>query len=89
MENTNDGFIISDEDLKLRGPVEYFGTKKHGHLKSKLVNYTADSKIIKHARDCAFNLVRLEPKLNDSQNKGIKLQFLRNYKSMLEFVNIN
>tara|TARA_B100001250_G_scaffold414223_1_gene451380 strand:- start:1509 stop:3617 length:2109 start_codon:yes stop_codon:yes gene_type:complete len=89
MEKTNDGFIISDEDLKLRGPGEFFGTKQHGHLKSKLVNYMADSKVIKHARDSAFNLVRLDPELNDKQNKGIKLQFLRNYKSMLEFVNIN
>jgi ATP-dependent DNA helicase RecG len=89
MEKTNDGFKISDEDLKLRGPGEFFGTKQHGHLQSKLVNYTIDSKIIKHARDCAFNIVRSDPELNKKDHKGIKSQFLKNYKTMLEFVNIN
>ena len=89
MKKTNDGFKISDEDLKLRGPGEFFGTKQHGHLKSKLVNYTLDSKIIKHARDCAFNIVKDDSGLNKKNNKGIKKQFLKNYKSMLEFVNIN
>jgi ATP-dependent DNA helicase RecG len=89
MESTNDGFKISDEDLKLRGPGEFFGTKQHGHLKSKLVNYTMDSKIIKHARDCAFNIVDSDPELNRKIHRGIKKQFLKNYKTMLEFVNIN
>ena len=89
MEKTNDGFKISDEDLKLRGPGEFFGTKQHGHLKSKLVNYALDSKIIKHARDCAFDIVKVDPELNQEVHNGIKKQFLKNYKTMLEFVNIN
>jgi len=89
MEQTNDGFKISDEDLKLRGPGEFFGTKQHGHLKSKLVNYAIDTKIIKHARDCAFSIVENDPKLDQEKNAGIKNQFLKNYKTMLEFVNIN
>ena len=89
MESTNDGFKISDEDLKLRGPGDFFGTKQHGHLKSKLVNYTMDSKIIKHARECAFSIVKLDPELNRKIHQGIKKQFLKNYKTMLEFVNIN
>ena len=71
MEKTNDGFKISDEDLKLRGPGEFFGTKQHGHLRSKLVNYVIDSKIIKHARDCAFNIVKSDPELNKEYHKYI------------------
>ena len=89
MKETNDGFKISDEDLKLRGPGEFFGTKQHGHLKSKLVNYTMDSKIIKHARDCAFNIVKADSELNEEKHKGIRKQFLKNYKTMLEFISIN
>ena len=89
MEKTNDGFKISDEDLKLRGPGEFFGTKQHGHLKSKLVNYTLDSKIIKHARDCAFSIVKEDPELNKKKHQGIKKQFLKKYRTMLEFININ
>ncbi len=89
MEKTNDGFKISDEDLKLRGPGEFFGIKQHGHLKSKLVNYTLDSKVIKHARDCAFSIIKNDPELNKKEQQGIKKQFLKNYKSMLEFIKIN
>ena len=48
-----------------------------------------DTKIIKHARDCAFSIVEKDPKLDQEKNAGIKNQFLKNYKTMLEFVNIN
>ena len=58
-------------------------------MTKKLVNYINDSRIIKHARDCAFGIVESDPELNEKYHKGIKLQFLKNYKSMLEFVNIS
>ena len=36
MENTSNGFKISDEDLKLRGPGEFFGKRQHGYMKMKI-----------------------------------------------------
>ena len=42
MENTLDGFIISDEDLKMRGPGDFFGTKQHGFIKSKVVDFNEE-----------------------------------------------
>ena len=36
MESTSNGFTISDEDLKLRGPGEFFGTRQHGYVKTKI-----------------------------------------------------
>ena len=47
-----------------------------------------DSKIIKHARDCAFNIVKADSELNEEKHKGIRKQFLKNYKTMLEFISI-
>ena len=89
MEQTSNGFKISDEDLKLRGPGEFFGTKQHGFMRSKLVDFIEDGPIIRHARNRAFQIVAVDPKLNRSDNSGIKKQFINNYKDMLEFVNIS
>ena len=89
MERTSNGFEISDEDLKLRGPGEFFGTKQHGFMRSKLANFNEDGSIIRHARNRAFQVVDSDPKLKKDDNAGIKKQFRNNYKEMLEFVNIS
>ena len=88
MEKTTDGFIISDEDLKLRGPGDFFGTKQHGYLNSGLINFSQDRKIINRARNLAFKLIDEDPKLELEKNKLIKSEFMINYKDMLEFINI-
>jgi ATP-dependent DNA helicase RecG len=58
--STRDGFTISAEDLKLRGPGEFFGTQQHGAFDLKLVNlFDAETyKMIDRARDAAFRLVQ-------------------------------
>ena len=40
MENTNDGFVIADEDLKLRGPGEFFGLRQSGFFNLKLLTWS-------------------------------------------------
>ena len=88
MENTSDGFIISDEDLKLRGPGDFFGTKQHGYLNSGIINFSQDREIISRCRKKAFEIINEDPKLCLSKNEKIKKEFTENYKSMLEFINI-
>ena len=56
MENTVNGFKISDEDLKLRGPGEFFGKKQHGYMKTKIADIPQDLEIIDRARNLAFNI---------------------------------
>ena len=89
METINNGFKISDEDLKLRGPGDFFGTRQHGYIKSKLANFIEDGPIIRKTRNKAFKIIQDDPKLESYHNKKIKLQFKENYRHMLEFVNIN
>ena len=89
MQSTSDGFKISDEDLKLRGPGDFFGTKQHGYIKSKLANFADDGEIIRQTRKQAFEIVEHDPKLQLEKHKKIKKQFKENYKHMLEFVNIS
>ena len=88
MESTSDGFKISDEDLKLRGPGDFFGTKQHGYIKSGLINFNQDGDIIKRARKKAFEIIDKDSKLLLSENSLIRNQFMKNYKEMLEFINI-
>ncbi|MBS82979.1 MAG: ATP-dependent DNA helicase RecG [Gammaproteobacteria bacterium] len=88
MENTNDGFLISDEDLKMRGPGDFFGTKQHGFIKSKVVDFSADGPIIRRARQQAFDIVSNDPLLKQSKHKKINELFKKNYSHMLEFVKI-
>ena len=46
MENTNDGFEISEEDFKLRGSGDLFGTKQSGDMTFKMANLKSDYKIL-------------------------------------------
>ena len=86
IEKHIDGFKISDEDLKLRGPGEFLGTKQHGYISSKLIDIANDGKIIRHARTRAFEIIENDPKLISYQI--LKNKLLKDYKHMLEFVNI-
>ena len=88
MKSTLDGFIISDEDLKMRGPGDFFGTKQHGFIKSKVVDFNADGPIIRRARYQAFKMIDDDSLLKNIKNQKIKKLFKMNYKHMLEFVKI-
>ena len=88
MENTSDGFLISDEDLKLRGPGDFFGTKQHGYINTGIINFSQDREIISRCRKKAFDIIDEDPKLCLSKNEKIKKEFMKNYKDMLEFINI-
>jgi len=88
MEKTNDGFEIAEEDLKMRGPGEFFGTQQSGYGKSLIVNFQEDGAIIRKARQLAFNIVEKDPHLTGSPHQNIRKKFMQKYKSMLDFVNI-
>ena len=77
MEQTNNGFIISEKDLELRGPGEFLGTRQSGMVNFALADLIKDTKILEAARKEAFNLV---DKLND--NNGVVLN--KNLTSELE-----
>lgn len=54
MEKTNDGFLISEEDFKLRGHGDLFGTKQSGDMAFKIANVRQDYKILVQARDDSY-----------------------------------
>ncbi|MFQ5963655.1 MAG: ATP-dependent DNA helicase RecG [Candidatus Scalinduaceae bacterium] len=69
MLETNDGFRIAEEDLRLRGPGEFFGTRQHGLPEFKIGDIINDYAILKLARDDAFKLVNESQKSKTSKNR--------------------
>ena len=64
MESTTDGFKLAEEDLKLRGPGQFFGEAQHGLPDLKVANIFRDIEILINARDAAETFVTTESDLN-------------------------
>lgn len=71
MEDSTDGFVIAETDLKLRGPGEFFGTKQHGLPEMKIANLYTDAKVLKEVQNCVKLLLQIDPSLNAETNKVI------------------
>src|SRR3990167_4708556 len=58
MLKTQDGFKIAEEDLEIRGPGEFFGTRQHGLPELKIANIVRDRGILEIAKNEAFDIVK-------------------------------
>ena len=65
MESTNNGFVIAEEDLAIRGPGDFFGTRQSGIPALKLANIVRDIHILETARKEAFALIGKDPGLGE------------------------
>lgn len=68
MINTNDGFKISEVDLKLRGPGDLQGTQQSGILDMKIADIVRDEKILKFARSLAMEILDDDPRFEKYNN---------------------
>lgn len=64
MVQTADGFKISEEDLRIRGPGELYGTRQSGELEFRVADLLQDGKVLEEARQAAIELIEAEPKLD-------------------------
>lgn len=69
---TNDGFKISEEDLRLRGPGDFFGSRQHGLPEMHVADLGADTMILKLAQDEASRLLREDPGLEKEENRALR-----------------
>ena len=73
MCETNDGFIISEKDLELRGAGDFFGTMQHGLPEFKIANLFEDIDILKMVQSVAMKILSEDPKLEKEKNKLLKV----------------
>ena len=65
MLRSNDGFRIAEEDLDIRGPGEFLGTRQAGMPDLKVANIVRDMKILEKAKTEAFGLIETSPELRE------------------------
>ena len=84
MCETNDGFLISQKDLELRGSVDFFGTMQHGIPDFKIANLFTDMDILKLAQEAAVKIVTDDPKLEKEENKLLKMTVKNKFTDRIE-----
>jgi len=71
MQETNDGFVIAEKDLELRGSGEFFGTKQHGIPEFKIANLFEDMETLKRVQSVALKIENNDPRLEKEENKRL------------------
>lgn len=84
MTKTNDGFIISEKDLELRGSGEFFGTKQHGIPEFKIANLFEDIETLKSVQSVALKIIQKDPELELQENAVLKKQVLNKITNRIE-----
>ena len=71
LASTTDGFKISEEDLKARGPGDFFGNRQHGLPQMKLADLAGDMRLLSQAQEAARALLEQDPQLSDPENRPV------------------
>lgn len=72
LSKISDGFKISEEDLKLRGPGDFFGNRQHGLPPLKIANMSSDYEVLKLVQKVSDEIVSNDPKLSNPENRELK-----------------
>jgi ATP-dependent DNA helicase RecG len=75
----SDGFRIAEEDLKIRGPGEFFGRRQHGLTELKIANPLTQMQLLKRAREEAIKIISIDPHLQERQNVLLKEKMLQRF----------
>lgn len=83
MESTTDGFVLAEEDLKLRGPGQFFGSMQHGLPDLKMADVERDIDILLQARRAALESVK-RPEYMDRVLPALRLQYQEQFMNIME-----
>ena len=72
MTQTNDGFRISQEDLRLRGPGDFFGQRQHGLPAMKIADLSCDMRLLDEAQTAARQLMARDPELTEPTHQALR-----------------
>jgi len=79
MVSSNDGFRISEEDLKIRGPGEFFGNRQHGLAELRLANPLTQMQLLRAARQEAIKLLNRDIRLEERPHQLLKEKLLQRF----------
>ncbi len=88
IQKSNDGFVIAEEDLKIRGPGDFMGTRQSGMPILRVANLIRDIKILESARKEAFALLDHDPRLENPQHQNLKQTMQKYLGDKLNLLNI-
>ena len=71
LTQTNDGFQIAEEDLKLRGPGDFFGERQHGLPALRVADLETDTRVLKEAQDAAAEVLAADPDLARPEHRPL------------------
>jgi ATP-dependent DNA helicase RecG len=89
MVKTNNGFEISETDLKLRGPGDLMGTQQSGALDLMIADLANDGAILQRAREAAIDVLNQDPELEKPDNKVIRTQIESMRKTVVNWSRIS
>jgi ATP-dependent DNA helicase RecG len=79
MVASNDGFYISEEDLRIRGPGEFFGNRQHGLAELRIANPLTQMHLLKIAREEAIGLLKQDARLEERSHQVLKAKLLQRF----------
>jgi ATP-dependent DNA helicase RecG len=86
MEATNDGFVIAEQDLALRGPGEFLGVRQSGLPDLRAADLVNDTKILERAREAAMMMVAQDASLGN--RPLLKADMMRYFANNLGFLDV-
>jgi ATP-dependent DNA helicase RecG len=86
---STDGFVIAEEDLRIRGPGEFFGFRQWGMPEFRVANLVRDADILQQARQEAFALLKQDPQLKAPVHRVLREAMLRRWESRLDLGSVS
>ena len=85
LKNTDNGFVIAEEDLKIRGPGDFFGVRQHGLSKLEIQNIVNNVETVQQVQLLSKKLIEENPTLNGDDYHNLKLEIMNLFKDDIVF----
>jgi ATP-dependent DNA helicase RecG len=85
---TTDGFVLAEEDARLRGVGEFFGARQHGAGELRFASLTGDANLLRQARQDAFALATTDPRLAQPEHRLLREAVLQRYGKTLDLAEV-
>jgi len=88
LADTNDGFVIAERDLELRGPGEFLGVKQHGLPRFSVADLAHDSRLLVRAREDAFELLARDPAMAGPDTRRVLDALSTRFRDVSSFIDV-